>query len=958
MGHHLFFKTRVKESPFRSICSISLISHLILFISFVFCCALESRAQRITVSGQVRDSASGIPLQFANVFVNNTTINTVTDEQGKYSLTASSPGTYELVVSFVGYHTLNRKIELQTGNNPIFDFSLEPKEDDLEEIDVTSRMDKKWGRQLKRFEKVFIGNPLDSIAGAAKILNPWVLDFGEGKSSDGPRYFYATATEPIQIENAALGYKIYYDLQDFKQTRNGFNYLGLSRFEEMEATSKQISELWHENRQRVFFGSTRHLLKTLIEKDTASKEYQLYEVNLFPFNHKRTNTFSLELGKSLELIPIDSIAKPFSISGRNLLVSNEMLEVHHIKGKGLNNYYRDVYNPISWLIFKNDSLVVDPNGVPLDPAQLILSGQMAEYRMGRFLPLDFQADLGLAYLQEEENFIEDPNKWNSLREKPFVQTDKPYYYPGETIWFKSNMLYQNPIMADSLSRVLYVELIGEKGEISASGIFPIEKSKTSGMLKLPQSLVSGNYLLRAYTNWMRNFGENDFYYQPIPVPNLYQNLEMNELPATILENDPELVLEMKTSKDVYGRREKVTVDFSILDLFGQPIEADFSVSVTDIEQVTPIDMGISTITSAVEWMYTPEKIQLPDTIAFPIEYGIGLVGEFLNTKGVPEKAKITIVQGNYDDFGEVETDSMGHFWASGLYFYDSAEIALAALNPRLRPYGSVKLLERALPPAPTNFPKLNLIFSERSSPLGEFGSDNLGDYMSLEQVTVEDEKLQSLEERNYGYGSPDRSLKEENLKKWPGMFLDAFISMSMPGASSTRISNLNYGLNAGDPLLIIDGARYQGDVFNKLRSFVTDEVESIDIYTHNAHIFGMAGFAGVIMVKTKMGSRISDDPNTAIFNSQGFSTFTIKGFNQVKEFLSPDYARPEQMELQDKRFNTLFWNPSQVTDKDTGKLSFSFYAGEVDSIYRILIQGLTDENMPFRVVKEIRVKGF
>jgi len=164
MRHHLIFNTREKVSPARRSFPIALVPHFLLFILLGFCFTPGIYAQGITVAGQVRDSSTGTPLQFANVFVNNSTINTVTDAQGKYSLSGISPGTYELVVSYVGYITLNRKIELQSANNPIVDFRLEPKEDDLEEIDVTSRMDKKWGKQLKRFEKVFIGNPQDSIA--------------------------------------------------------------------------------------------------------------------------------------------------------------------------------------------------------------------------------------------------------------------------------------------------------------------------------------------------------------------------------------------------------------------------------------------------------------------------------------------------------------------------------------------------------------------------------------------------------------------------------------------------------------------------------------------------------------------------------------------------------------------------------------------------------------------------
>ncbi len=763
-----------------------------LFFLLFFCCVVDSSAQRITVSGQVRDSSTGLPLQFANVFVNNTTINTVTDAQGKYSLSGISPGTYELVVSYVGYITLNRKIELQSAHNPIIDFRLEPKEDDLEEIDVTSRMDKKWGRQLKRFEKVFIGNPLDSIAEAAKILNPWVLDFGEGKTSDGPRYFYATAQEPIQIENTALGYRIMYDLLDFKQTRNGFYYLGLSRFVEMEPSSKDIAELWHENRQRVFFGSTRHLLKTMIERDTTSKEYQVYELNMFPINHARTNYFSQELGNSLELVPIDSIAKQSSSSGRNLLVSDAMLEAHHIKGTALNSYYRDVYNPISWLIFKNDSLVVDPNGVPLDPAQLILSGHMAEDRMGRFLPLDFQPDLELAYLQQESTFHHDPNKWNSLREKPFVQTDKSYYYPGETIWFKSNMMYQNPIMADSLSQVLYVEIFSDHNELTATGTFPITKGSSNGQLKLSNNLPKGNYVLRAYTNWMRNFGDADFFYQAIPVLDLNEKV-IGPLASTV-EIDPEIEVQLipENIQVVPGEKNRITM--RLLDSYGEPVAAELSVSVQNSNLVTNISDDPK-IGSAINWLLEPEIITPADSLEYPIEYGISFSGQFLNRKGNPEKADVTIVQGKYDDYGVVETDSLGRFWANGLYFTDSTEIAIAAFDKQLRRYGSVILDDKSIPTLPESFPGIDLQIYNTQTNQRDYILEEMAGVITMEEVIVEDEKLESLQERNYGYGSGDQSFTEKDLEKYLHLSLGEFLERFAVK------SNRNWGLTGGGLLL-------------------------------------------------------------------------------------------------------------------------------------------------------------
>ncbi len=943
MRHHLIFNTPEKESPVQRNFQISLIPHLILFLLFFFCFVVQSSAQRITVSGQVRDSSTGIPLQFANVFVNNTTINTVTDAQGRYSLSGISPGTYELVVSYVGYKTLNRKIELQTANNPILDFSLEPKEDDLEEIDVTSRMDKKWGRQLKRFEKVFIGNPLDSIAGAAKILNPWVLDFGEGKTSDGPRYFYATAQERIQIENTALGYRIMYDLLDFKQTRNGFYYLGLSRFVEMEPSSKDIAGLWHENRQRVFFGSTRHLLKTMIEKDTISKEYQVYEVNPFPSKHIRTNRFYQELGNSLELVPIDSITIPDSIPGRNLLVSDAMLEAHHIKGFTLNNYYRDLKYPISWLTFKNDTLLVDPNGVPLDPAELILSGHMAEDRMGRFLPLDFQPDLALAFLQQEANILEDPNKWNNLREKPFVQTDKRYYYPGETIWFKSNMLYQNPIMADSLSQVLYVELFSDNKELAATGTFPITKGSSNGQVKLPNDLPKGNYVLRAYTSWMRNFGDADFLYQAVPVLGLNEKVVGPVASNVEPEIDPEIEVQLIPENIQLVPGEKTRITMRLTDSYGEPVAAELSVSVQNSNLVTHISDDPKT-GAASNWLLEPEMITPADSLEFPIEYGIAFSGQFLNRKDKPEKANVTIIQGKYDDYGVVETDSLGRFWANGLFFTDSAEIAIAAFDMKLRRYGSVILDEKSFPILPESFPKIELQIENTQIKQRDYILEDMAGVITMEEVIVEDEKLESLKERNYGYGDGDYSFTEKDLEKYLHLTIGEFLKRF------TIQSNRNWGLITGGRLLMIDGVRI--DPGSEVDLLLSD-VKKISIFTNSNQIFGMAGFAGAVMISTKTGGRFVDDPEKKIFNKDLFQLFQMDGFTKEQKF--PDFENSTQNKALIDYQPTVYWNPSLQTDPETGEVTFSFYSGEFETTYRIVIQGLTDENMPFRMVKDIRV---
>ena len=62
--------------------------------------------------------SEGQPLAFSNVYLENSTTGTITNENGIFKLTNLKPGSYTLVVSFTGYGT-SRKISNWTSSNHI-----------------------------------------------------------------------------------------------------------------------------------------------------------------------------------------------------------------------------------------------------------------------------------------------------------------------------------------------------------------------------------------------------------------------------------------------------------------------------------------------------------------------------------------------------------------------------------------------------------------------------------------------------------------------------------------------------------------------------------------------------------------------------------------------------------------------------------------------------------------------
>lgn len=112
---------------------------------------------------------------------------------------------------------------------------------------------------------------------------------------------------------------------------------------------------------------------------------------------------------------------------------------------------------------------------------------------------------------------------NMPGEKVFLQFDKPYYSTGDTIWFKGYLM-SPAITYSPLSSRLYIELLNDSSAVMKRFVFPVGFGLTWGAIPLDKSLVhDGTYTIRAYTNWMRNFGDDYFFKQSFYVNNQGEN---------------------------------------------------------------------------------------------------------------------------------------------------------------------------------------------------------------------------------------------------------------------------------------------------------------------------------------------------------------------------------------------------------------------------------------------------
>jgi len=92
-----------------------------------------------------------------------------------------------------------------------------------------------------------------------------------------------------------------------------------------------------------------------------------------------------------------------------------------------------------------------------------------------------------------------------IREKTFMHTDRSAYLTGETVWFNVYCIEGDNNKPSNLSKLAYVEIQGNVPANTLHAKIVMDNGNGQGYLNIPSYIPSGNYRIRAWTNWMRNF---------------------------------------------------------------------------------------------------------------------------------------------------------------------------------------------------------------------------------------------------------------------------------------------------------------------------------------------------------------------------------------------------------------------------------------------------------------------
>ena len=219
------------------------------------------------IKGKVTHGETGVGIPNASVFITNTSKGTTSNAAGEFELLNVPEGNYDLVVSSIGFETL--VYSYKAAELPLqLKAQLKPKAQELQTVVVEPFEKDGWEKWGKFFTESFVGT--SSFAGRCTITNYKTLRFRHSKKKN---ILTVISTEPLIIENKALGYKIQYQLEefsyDFKQGM--LMYFGYTLFDELNDAPAKKKQL--ENREKSYYGSIVHFMSSIYHNRLAEEGF-------------------------------------------------------------------------------------------------------------------------------------------------------------------------------------------------------------------------------------------------------------------------------------------------------------------------------------------------------------------------------------------------------------------------------------------------------------------------------------------------------------------------------------------------------------------------------------------------------------------------------------------------------------------------------------------------------------
>lgn len=551
-------------------------------------------------------------------------------------------------------------------------------------------------------------------------------------------------------------------------------------------------------------------------------------------------------------------------------------------------------------------------------------------------------------------------------EQLLIQTDRQLYISGEIIWFKVFAFEWEMEQLSDYSRIAYLELISPERIAISRVKIKMDQGRGNGTIELPQALNSGNYVLRAYTQSMRNGDVEDFARTKLIILNPDQAVVRADAadPDTYAGFSPDhrtmpvspgnvMNIEVQPVQKGVGQRSETVLELTATDATGRAVAADLSISVALKAPEKPAAKPLFQKTEAIP----PFDPWRPAAIRhLPEDRGMRLSGRVIDEAtqtGAAEAIVFLAFPGEVALVYLEKTDENGNFsfWLPEMYGLRQVVLQTHPEETRslrmelVDEFHTIPTMDKpafVLPPAWV--PQANAAL---------INAQVLQSYQSFELPPLYevDNPFDSIP----FFGSLDARYRLDDYNRFPipEFFFEIVYEVMVKGKyGSERLEVVNDWVSPFDnpnPLFLVDGVPvFDQRAFLKINNKLIEWAEVVTEPFWLNPLF----YNGIIQLKSfEKDARCFRLPENALQRS--FLTLLPD-----RQFSIADYEAQMDSRLPDFR-NTLYWNPSVRTDEN-GKATIRFFTGDSTGDFEIRVEGISDEGRlgsarsELEVVKEMK----
>lgn len=518
----------------------------------------------------------------------------------------------------------------------------------------------------------------------------------------------------------------------------------------------------------------------------------------------------------------------------------------------------------------------------------------------------------------------------ACREKVSLITDRDIFISGEKLLFSAMISRDQSHCLVAESEVLYVELLSPAGTQITRSKFLLDKSFGDGSLIIPSEILSGNYFLRAYTRYMRNYGPAAFGYhivkiinplkpEILKVANPAESTTTSEIPARFSKENAGLLI--ITDQSEYTPRS--TVKMTLKGAEG--LEGAYKKFVLSVVPENTINEQAPLLAS--------NENRSNGSVFMPETRGGSVSGKLVDkgTKLPLPYTRINVSIPDEKEFLAVQTDSLGYFYISLPNLPGKRDLFL---SPEPREGTQPQLLidkDFSSESLPLTSPEFTISRDEREAAYKLAINLQVSNQFSMVPQGKNDTVSRII--RPF-YGDVRDELVIDNFVQLPTM--EEYFN-ELPSAVKVRkhqgkpyfkFSNEQPEMAIYPPLVLIDYIVV--DDPEKLLAISPQQIEKIE-YVNAPYVKGNITFGGILSVLTRRGDfgGIELPPSGIFVNYE----FPLPPAGSIRFPAVP-------ANVPDAR-NTLYWNPNLKLEELTGN-GFVFNTPDSPGKYRIEVRGIRD----------------